>query len=82
MSIAFANSLSPSTRPFAIALLSPEQTLRSQLEFYRLDAARRSSQSRRKEWGQLKMKNGAPGKMKNFVAGQKSQKHDTPLDFC
>jgi adenine-specific DNA-methyltransferase len=53
MSIAFADSLSPLTRPFTIASLSLEQTLSSQIEFYRFDAARRSTQSQRKELGQF-----------------------------
>lgn len=53
MSSAFADSLPSPTRLFAIASLSPEQILRSQIEFYRLDAARRSSQSQRKKLGQF-----------------------------
>jgi adenine-specific DNA-methyltransferase len=53
MSLAFADSLFPQKHPLAIASLSLEQTLLSQIEFYRLDAVRRSSQARRKELGQF-----------------------------
>jgi len=53
MSIAFADSLLPRRRPFQLASSSWQQALLSQIEFFRLDVARRSAQARRKELGQF-----------------------------